>query len=45
MDVTSLAAGMVGAQLGRVQYAAAVRMMKMNVDNAASIVRSRAAKS
>ena len=38
MDVTSLAAGMVGAQLGRVQYAAAVRMMKMNSDNAASII-------
>lgn len=38
MDVTSLAAAMVGAQLGRVQYAAAVRMMKMNADNAASIV-------
>ena len=38
MDVTSLAAGMVGAQLGRVQYAAAARMMKMNSDNAASIV-------
>lgn len=38
MDVTSLAAAMVGAQLGRVQYAAAAKMMKMNADNAASIV-------
>ena len=38
MDVSSLAAAMVGAQLGRVQCAAAARMMKMNADNAASIV-------
>ena len=38
MDVSSLAAAMVGAQLGRVQYAAAAKMMKMNADNAASIV-------
>ena len=37
MDVSSLAAAMVGAQLGRMQYAAAARMMKMNADNAASI--------
>jgi hypothetical protein len=38
MDVSSLAAAMVGAQLGRVQYAAAAKMMKMNADNAASII-------
>ena len=38
MDVSSLAAAMVGAQLGRVQMAAAAKMMKMNADNAASIV-------
>jgi len=38
MDVSSLAAAMVGAQLGRVQYAAAARMMKMNTDNAAAII-------
>lgn len=38
MDVSSLAAAMVGAQLGRVQYAAAAKMMTMNADNAASIV-------
>jgi len=38
MDVSSLAAAMVGAQVGRVQYAAAAKMMKMNADNAASIV-------
>lgn len=38
MDVSSLAAAMVGAQLGRAQYAAAARMMKVNADNAASII-------
>ena len=38
MDVTSLAAAMVGAQAGRLQLAAAAKMMKMNADNAASIV-------
>ena len=38
MDVSSLAAAMAGAQLGRAQYAAAARMMKMNADNAASII-------
>jgi hypothetical protein len=38
MDVASLAAAMVGAQAGRLQLAAAAKMMKMNADNAASIV-------
>ena len=38
MDVSSLAAAMVGAQTGRLQLAAAARMLKMNADNAASIV-------
>jgi len=38
MDVSSLAAAMVGAQLGRVQMAAAAKMMKMKADNAASII-------
>ena len=38
MDVSSLAAAMVGAQMGRLQLAAAAKMMKMNADNAASIV-------
>ena len=38
MDVSSLAAAMVGAQVGRLQLAAAAKMMKMNADNAASIV-------
>ena len=38
MDISSLAAAMVGAQLGRVQMAAAAKMMKMNADNAASII-------
>jgi hypothetical protein len=38
MDVSSLAAAMVGAQVGRTQTAMAAKMMKMNADNAASIV-------
>ncbi len=38
MDVSSLAAAMIGAQMGRLQLAAAARMLKMNADNAASIV-------
>ncbi|MGB9365095.1 MAG: hypothetical protein WCE79_03685 [Xanthobacteraceae bacterium] len=38
MDVSSLAAAMVSAQLGRLQLAAAAKMLKMNADNAASIV-------
>jgi hypothetical protein len=38
MDVTAVASAMAGAQLGRVQLAMAARMMKMNADNAASIV-------
>lgn len=38
MDVSSLAAAMVGAQMGRLQLAAAAKMVKMNADNAASIV-------
>ena len=38
MDVSSLAAAMVGAQVGRLQLAAAAKMMKMNADSAASIV-------
>jgi hypothetical protein len=38
MDVSSLAAAMVGAEIGRLQLAAAAKMMKMNADNAAAIV-------
>ena len=38
MDVSSFAAAMVGAQMGRLQLAAAAKMLKMNADNAASIV-------
>ena len=38
MDVSSLAATMAGAQAGRTQMAMAAKMMKMNADNAASIV-------
>ena len=37
MDVTSLAAAMVGAQAGRLQLAAAAKMMKMNFENQAAI--------
>lgn len=39
MDVSSLAAAMVGAQTGRLQLAAAAKMMKMNADNAGAIVK------
>jgi len=38
MDVTAVASAMVGAQLGRAQFAMAAKMMKMNADSAASIV-------
>jgi hypothetical protein len=38
MDVTAVASAMVGAQAGRAQLAMAAKMMKMNADNAASIV-------
>jgi len=38
MDVSSLAAAVVSAQTGRLQLAAAAKMLKMNADNAASIV-------
>ena len=38
MDVSSLAAAMVGAQAGRLQLAVAAKMMKNECDNAASIV-------
>ena len=38
MDVTAVASAMIGAQLGRAQLAIAAKMMKMNADNAASIV-------
>ena len=38
MDVTALAAALVGARMGQVQMAAAARMMRMNAESAASIV-------
>ena len=38
MDVSSLAAAMAGAQVGRTQLAMAAKMMKMNADSAASII-------
>jgi len=37
MDVSSLAAAMVGAQAGQLQMAVAAKMIKMNADSAASI--------
>ena len=38
MDPASLATAMVGAQTARMQLAAAAMMMRMNADNAASVV-------
>jgi hypothetical protein len=38
MDVTAVASAMAGAQVGRAQLAMAAKMMKMNADNAASII-------
>jgi len=38
MDVSSLAGAIVSGQTGRLQFAATEKMMKMNADNAASIV-------
>jgi hypothetical protein len=37
MDVTSLAAAFVGAQMSRMQTAVAAKMMRMNADQAASV--------
>ena len=38
MDVSSVAAAMAGAQVGRTQLAMAAKFMKMNADGAASII-------
>lgn len=38
MDVSSLAAAMVGAQVGRVQLAVAARMLKMSSDDDAAVL-------
>jgi hypothetical protein len=38
MDPTSLAAALAGAQMSQVQMAIAAKMLRMNADNAASIV-------
>ena len=38
MDVESLAAAMIGAQLGRTQLAVATRMLKMNIDSEGSVL-------
>ena len=39
MDVSSLAASMVGAQAARTQMSVAAKMLKMNADSAASVVK------
>ncbi|MGB8243909.1 MAG: hypothetical protein WCF76_08440 [Pseudolabrys sp.] len=38
MDPVSLATAFVGAQMGSTQMAVAAKMLRMNADNAASIV-------
>ena len=38
MDVSSVAAGMVGAKVGQTQLAMAAKFMKMNADSSASII-------
>ena len=38
MDVSSIAAAMIGAQAGRTQMAVAAKMLKMNADSAAQIL-------
>jgi hypothetical protein len=38
MDVSSLAAAMVGAMAGRTQMAVATKMMKMSIDSEASVL-------
>jgi len=38
MDVSSVAAAMAGAQVGRTQLAMAAKFMKMKADGAASII-------
>ena len=38
MDPVSLATALVGAQMGSAQMAVAAKMLRMNADNAASIV-------
>ncbi|MGC1624227.1 MAG: hypothetical protein WA759_15685 [Pseudolabrys sp.] len=38
MDTVSLATAFVGAQMGSAQMAVAAKMLRMNADNAASIV-------
>ena len=38
MDLVSLATAFVGAQMGSAQMAVAAKMLRMNADNAASIV-------
>ncbi len=39
MDPASLATAMVGAQMSQVQTAIAAKMMRMNANNAASVVK------
>jgi hypothetical protein len=38
MDVSSIAAAMIGAQAGRTQMAVATKMLKMSIDSQASVL-------
>ena len=38
MDVSSIAAAMIGAQAGRAQMAVATKMLKMSIDSQASVL-------
>ena len=38
MDVSSIAAAMIGAQAGRTQMAVATKMLKMSIDSEASVL-------
>jgi hypothetical protein len=39
MDVGALAAALIGARVGQLQMAVAAQMLRMNADNAASVVK------
>jgi hypothetical protein len=39
MDVGTLAAALIGARVGQLQMAVAAQMLRMNADNAASVVK------
>jgi hypothetical protein len=39
MDTAALASALIGARMGQIQMAIAAKMLRMNADNAASIVK------